>query len=93
MFWDGLVSEGRLIVGRCGKHGAMIDHITPRNMAGSNSEWLNDSKNLICLCLDHSELGIERAYRKQKYKSLQCLYPDLGWEGEGPWNEFLPGQK
>jgi len=78
---------------RCGRHGAMVDHITPRNMAGSNSEWLNDERNLMCLCLDHGEIGRYRTYREEKYRSLQMLYPNLEWDFGGPWTEFLTEQR
>jgi len=71
----------------------MVDHITPRGMAGANSEWLNDERNLMCLCLDHSEIGRYRTYREEKYRSLQMLYPDLDWIGVGPWREFLTEQR
>ena len=77
---------------RCGKHGAMVDHITPRGMAGANSQWLNDERNLMVLCLDHSEMGRYRTYRAEKYRSLQTLYPGYLWGMEGPWREFLTEQ-
>ena len=73
---------------RCRKNGAMVDHITPRNMAGSKSEWLNDERNLILLCEDHGEMGRYRTYRAEKYRSLQALYPELDWDADGPWGEF-----
>lgn len=78
---------------RCAKHGAMVDHITPRGMAGANSQWLNDERNLMMLCLDHSETGRHRTYREEKYRSLQTLYPDLDWGSGGPWTEFLTEQR